>query len=74
MQADFGQFDVPNNANRMSIEGAFGGLSLIPLRFERRCGTPNRTPIWKICIRKDNPTGVFGFIPGAPWRWSGPRR
>jgi iron complex outermembrane receptor protein len=25
VQADFGQFDVPNNANRMSIEGAFGG-------------------------------------------------
>ena len=25
IQADFGQFDVPNNADRMSIEGAFGG-------------------------------------------------
>ena len=25
VQADWGQFDVPNNANRFSIEGAFGG-------------------------------------------------
>lgn len=25
IQADYGQFDVPNNANRYAVEGAFGG-------------------------------------------------
>jgi iron complex outermembrane receptor protein len=73
VQADFGQFDVPNNANRMSIEGAFGGPLSDTVAIRAALRYSEQDPYLENLYPQGQPDfSVFGFIPiGNPGEGAG---
>jgi len=73
VQADFGQFDVPNNANRMSIEGAVGGPLSDTVAIRAALRYSEQDPYLENLYPQGQPDfSVFGFIPiGNPGEGAG---
>ena len=73
IQADFGQFDVPNNANRMAIEGAVGVPISDTVAIRAALRYSEQDPYLENLYPQGQPQfDVFGFAPiGNPGEGSG---
>ena len=66
VQADFGQFDVPNNANRMAVEAAIGGPISDSVAFRAAIRYSEQDPYLENLYPQGQPQfNVFGAPPFA---------